>query len=193
MSWVTSHLSVQLLISAQVMISWFMDLSPMSCSAPVVQGLLGILFPALPSRVHMLTRYLSQNFRLLGWIQSLARTLSEKCRHEGEKAGGTQGGRKGGSKGGRTSLLAKVGRSREGFTLCLGPRASRCHFLATGFSEPSPHSAGSVALCHQVGCLFAPEWARSAKVNLPTPHRISGDVLPSSKGHGSGFQEESGT
>ena len=36
----------------------------------------------------MLTRYLSQNFRLLGWIQSLARTLSEKCRHEGEKAGG---------------------------------------------------------------------------------------------------------
>lgn len=39
-------------------------------------------------------------------------------------------GRKGGSKGRRTSLLAKVGRSREGFSLFWGLRAPRCHFLA---------------------------------------------------------------
>lgn len=39
-------------------------------------------------------------------------------------------GRKGGRKGRRTSPLAKVGRSREGFTLFWGLRDPRCHFLA---------------------------------------------------------------
>lgn len=39
-------------------------------------------------------------------------------------------GRKGGHKGRRTSPLAKVGRSREGFTLFWGLRDPRCHFLA---------------------------------------------------------------
>lgn len=68
----------------------------------------------------------------------------------------------------------------------------RCHFLATGLSEPSPHSAGDVALCHQVRCLSARGWARSAKANLPAPHCSSRDFLPSSEGHGSGLQEESG-
>lgn len=39
-------------------------------------------------------------------------------------------GRKRGNKGTRSSLLAKVGTSREGFTLFLGPRDPRYHCLA---------------------------------------------------------------
>ena len=43
-----SWLSIQLLVSAQVMISWFVGSSPTLGSALVVQSLLGILSLSLP-------------------------------------------------------------------------------------------------------------------------------------------------
>ena len=42
-TWVAQLVSVQLLISAQVMISWFMGSSPVSSSVLTAQSLLGIL------------------------------------------------------------------------------------------------------------------------------------------------------
>ena len=54
-----SCLSIRFLISAQVMISWFMTLSPASSSALTVQSLLGILSPSL-SAPPPLALYLSK-------------------------------------------------------------------------------------------------------------------------------------
>ena len=63
-----SPLSVQLLISAQIIISQFASLSPVSGSALMVRSLLGILSPSLcpsPTCIHARAHSLSQNKQTL--------------------------------------------------------------------------------------------------------------------------------
>ena len=55
-----SHLHIRLLVSAQVVISWFVSWSPASGSVLTVQSLLGIL-SLCPSPDHALALSLSQN------------------------------------------------------------------------------------------------------------------------------------
>lgn len=81
-----------------------------------------------------------------------------------------------------------------------------CQFSYIGFLEPSwhccqcalpPQSSRCASIQWRgaiiVGCLSAPQRTHSAEVKLPGPHHVSGDFLPPSEGHRSGFQEESRT